>query len=188
MSENHPNSKPNVERELKFSLGEMNALRERLGELEAERLSTSQLEDNWLLDRDSEMQRTGCVLRLRNDGQGAVVTFKGPPTFEGGVKIRTEHESRVDSLEKMQNLFESLGYLPVRRYQKMREEWRLGGVIIALDHTPIGDFVEFEGVGAETVARRCGFPEEEAEQRNYLGIYDDYLKENPEAPPDMVFP
>ncbi len=188
MSENHQSSKPSVERELKFSLGEMNALRDRLGELEAERLSTSQLEDNWLLDRDGEMQRSGCVLRLRNDGQGAVVTFKGPPSFEGGVKIRTEHESRVDSLENMQNLFESLGYQPVRRYQKMREEWRLGGVIIALDHTPIGDFVEFEGVGAETVARRCGFPEEEAEQRNYLGIYDDYLKENPEAPPDMVFP
>jgi adenylate cyclase class 2 len=187
MSEATPQN-PNVERELKFALAEMEQLRDRLQELEAERLGASQMEDNWLLDREDRLAAAGCVLRLRKDGQGARVTYKGPAVFEGGVKIRREHESRVDDLEQMRQLFDSLGYRPVRRYQKMREEWRLGGVIIALDHTPIGNFVEFEGVGAETVARRCGFAEEDAEQRNYMGIYDDYLKENPEAPPDMVFP
>ena len=180
--------KPSVERELKFALPEMDQLRKRLEELDAERLSASHLEDNWLLDRDGILKAAGCVLRLRRNGQGAVVTYKGPATFEGGVKIRREHESRVDNLDQLQELFECLGYRPVRRYQKMREEWRLGGVTIALDHTPIGDFVEFEGAGAETVARRSGFAVEDAEQRNYLGIYDDYLKEHPEAPPDMVFP
>ncbi len=75
----------------------------------------------------------------------------------------------------------------VRRYQKVREEWQLGGVTIALDHTPIGDFAEFEGERAEVVAKRCGFDPDKAERRSYLRLYEDYLKEHPDAPPEMVF-
>ena len=75
----------------------------------------------------------------------------------------------------------------VRRYQKVREEWHLGGVTIALDHTPIGDFAEFEGDGAETVAKRCGFDPDKAERRSYLRLYQDHLKKHPDAPPEMVF-
>ncbi len=59
---------------------------------------------------------------------------------------------------------------------------------IALDHTPIGDFAEFEGDGAEKVAKRCKFDPETAERRNYLQIYQDYRAEHPEAPADMIFP
>ena len=70
----------------------------------------------------------------------------------------------------------------------MREEWRIGGVTIALDHTPIGDFVEFEGESADRVARRCGFDPDTAERRNYLELYDAHRRENPGATVDMVFP
>lgn len=177
-----------VERELKFSLSGLETLRERLKELDAERINPSAAEDNWVLDREGELTEGGVILRLRKDGQGALVTFKGPATFEGGVKIRAEHESRVENLEEMRRLFEALGYSTVRRYQKVREEWQLGGVTIALDHTPIGDFAEFEGSGAATVAKRCGFKAEEAERRTYLGIYDDHRSKDPELPRDMIFP
>jgi adenylate cyclase class IV len=88
----------------------------------------------------------------------------------------------------MRRLIESLGYRVTRRYQRIREQWQLGGVAIALDHTPIGDFAEFEGDAAEALARRFGFNPEHAERRSYLKLYDDYLAEHPEAPPDMVFP
>ncbi len=185
MSSNEPSS---VEKELKFAHDDLESLRERLGELEAERHRASAFEDNWVLDREGELLGSGCILRLRKDGLGAVVTFKGPATFEGGLKVRTEHESRVEELEHLRRIFENLGYRTVRRYQKVREEWQLGGVSIALDRTPIGDFVEFEGSGAATVARRCGFKPDQAERRTYLGIYDDHLAKHPELPRDMVFP
>lgn len=175
------------EREIKFNGVELDRLRERLLELEAERLGPASFEDNWLLDRDSELEATRCILRLRADAHGARLTFKGPASFEGRIKVRREHEIRVSDAGETRAILESLGFEEVKRYQKVREEWQLGGVTIALDHTPIGDFAEFEGEGAETVARRCGLDLETSERRNYLRLYADYRREHPEAPPNMVF-
>ena len=96
-------------------------------------------------------------------------------------------ERLVTDAEVMQEILRRLGYKVQRRYQKMREEWRLGAVIICLDHTPIGDFAEFEGQGADKLAKRCGLVPEEAEKRSYLELYEDHVKANPGEPPDMVF-
>jgi predicted adenylyl cyclase CyaB len=177
-----------VERELKFPVEGLEEMRERLVELQAERLGPASFEDNWIFDRNGELERRGCILRLRADGRGARITFKGPRRFEGAVKVRVEHELAIDQHEEARALFESLGFGAVRRYQKVREEWRLGGVVVALDHTPIGDYVEFEGDRAHVLARRCGLELEQAEKRSYLRLYDDYLREHPGAPPEMVFP
>ena len=81
----------------------------------------------------------------------------------------------------------ALGYDVVRRYQKIREEWRLGSETICLDHTPIGDFVEFEGAKAEAVAKRCGFDLTTSLRKSYLMLYEDYIAEHPDAPRDMIF-
>ncbi|HEX6901777.1 MAG TPA: class IV adenylate cyclase [Thermoanaerobaculia bacterium] len=180
-------SKDNREREIKFPRVELEKLRERLIELEAERAGPGAFEDNWILDRGDELLSTGRILRLRTDGGRARLTFKGPMSLEGNVKVREEREVGIENAEEAMALLENLGYSVVRRYQKVREEWHLGGVTIALDHTPIGDFAEFEGDGAETVAKRCGFDPQKAERRSYLRLYQDYLKEHPDSPPEMVF-
>lgn len=176
-----------IESELKFPVEELGALRERLTELEAERLSPSALEDNWVMDSDNALRDAHCLLRVRQDRNGAVVTWKGPATFDGPLKQREERECGIESAEAMITLFERLGYEVVHRYQKHREEWRLGGVKVALDHTPMGNYVEFEGDGAEKLAQRCGFSLERVERRSYLRLYIDYLHDHPEAPPNMVF-
>ncbi len=180
-------SKDNLEKEIKFPGAELEKLRERLIELEAERVGPPAFEDNWILDRGGELIFSGRILRLRTDGGRARLTFKGPMRLEGNLKVREEREVDIESAEEGRALLENLGFEVVRRYQKMREEWQLGGVTIALDHTPIGDFAEFEGDGAETVAKRCGFDLQKAEQRSYLRLYEDYLKIHPDAPPEMVF-
>ena len=180
-------SKDHLERELKFRGAELDTLRERLIELEAERVAPGSSEDNWVLDRGDELLSSGRILRLRTDGSRARLTFKGPMHFEGGLKVREEREVGLENAEEARALLENLGFQTVRRYQKVREEWQLGGVTIALDHTPIGDFAEFEGDGAETVAKRCGFDPQKAERRSYLRLYDDFLKKHPDAPRDMLF-
>ncbi|HUO86808.1 MAG TPA: class IV adenylate cyclase [Thermoanaerobaculia bacterium] len=179
---------PVFERELKFADAALDRLRDRLAELEAERVGQGTFEENWVFDRERELETSGRLLRLRKDGHGAWLTYKGPLRFEGRVRLRVENEVLVDNLDAARMMLEGLGYSVVRRYQKMREMWRLGGVIIALDHTPIGDFAEFEGDAAERVAKRFGFDPERAERRSYLRLYADYLEEHPEAPADMVFP
>jgi predicted adenylyl cyclase CyaB len=181
-------SKDNFEREIKFPGVELEKLRERLSELEAERVGPAAFEDNWILDREDDLLlSTGKILRLRTDGGRARLTFKGPMRLEGNLKVREEREIEVQSADEARALLENLGFQVVRRYQKMREEWHLGGVTVALDHTPIGDFAEFEGDKAEVVAKRCGFDPERAERRSYLRLYEEYLKEHPDAPPEMVF-
>jgi predicted adenylyl cyclase CyaB len=180
--------KGDVERELKFAQVDLDTLRQRLVELEAERVGPTVFEENWLLDRDRELERRGAILRVRvEEGRGALLTFKGPASFEGSVKVRTELEIRFETSDKALALFAALGYGVVRRYQKMREEWRLGAEIICLDHTPIGDFVEFEGEKAEAVAKRCGFDGTQAVRKSYLMLYADYAAAHPDAPRDMVF-
>ncbi len=180
-------SKNNLEREIKFPGAELEKLRERLLDLEAERVGPPAFEDNWILDREGELISSGRILRLRTDGGRARLTFKGPMRLEGNVKVREEREVEISGADEAKALFENLGYQVVRRYQKVREEWHLGGVTIALDHTPIGDFAEFEGDGAETVAKRCGFDPDKAERRSYLRLYEDHLKKHPDSPPEMVF-
>ena len=176
-----------VERELKFPCDNLEGMRERLLAFEAERLAAGGVEENLVFDRDGSLLKKRQILRLRRDRSGWSLTFKGSPAFEDGVKIRAERETKVENGEEVLAILGGLGYEVVKRYEKKREEWRLGGVTVALDHTPIGDFVEFEGSGAATVARRCEFDVQQAETRSYVELYEDYRREHPEAPPDMVF-
>jgi predicted adenylyl cyclase CyaB len=181
-------NKPGVERELKFARVDLEQIRGRLLELEAERLGAPAEEENWLLDRAGELSSKGAILRVRRDGRGAWLTWKGPALFEDRVKLRSEIEIAVSTAEGVLKLLEQLGFVVVRRYQKVREEWRLGAETICLDHTPIGDFVEFEGEKAEALAKRCGFDPKQAVTKSYLALYDEYLASHPGAPHDMLFP
>jgi adenylate cyclase class 2 len=176
-----------VERELKFPCSDLNSLREHLQAAEAEKVSASSLEDNLIFDRNGELASASRLLRLRFDGRGACLTFKGPAAYDGGVKIREEIETAVDKPTEMRAILENLGYEKVQRYQKYREEWRLGGVMVCLDRTPIGDFVEFEGDAAAKLAKRFGLDPQTAERRSYLKIYQDHRELEPTAPEEMVF-
>lgn len=176
-----------IERELKFADVDHHDLRERLISAEAELQGPRRLEDNWVFDRGDELRETGTLLRLRVDRSGSWITHKGPASYEGSVKVRSETETLVNDVDSMRSILDSLGYRQIYRYQKYREEWHLGSIIISLDHTPIGDFVEFEGEGCETVARKFQLDPEKAERRNYLRLYGDYRCEHPDAPEDMIF-
>lgn len=176
------------ERELKFSCSSLEDLREQLREMEAERLAAAGSEDNWIYDRKNKLKTANQLLRLRIDRKGARLTYKGAPRFEDEVKVRVELETEVDDSDQIHSILENLGFGVVHRYQKKREEWHVGGVTVALDHTPIGDFVEFEGDGAGAVARRFGFDLEQSERRSYVELYESYRERNPDAPPNMVFP
>jgi len=175
------------ELELKLAVDDKAALRRRLRGAGAALRHEESFEDNWVWDRRRELREAGCLLRLRSDARGARLTYKGPASFEGEVKVREEIETAVDDADAVAALLLALGYERARRYQKYREEWLLDGVIIAVDRTPMGDFVEFEGVGASDVAVLCGCDPRRALRADYLALYEIYRGSQPEAPTDMVF-
>lgn len=177
-----------VERELKFAIAEHDSLRRLLIEIGGHNLSAAALEDNWVFDRDGEQRDGGTLLRLRTDGQGSRLTWKGPTEWQEKVKVRVEHEVEVADAEATRAILEALGYGVIRHYQKVREEWRLEDTVLALDQTPIGLFVEIEGEEPEKVALRCGLDPASAESRSYLRLYADYRRQHPDSPAEMVFP
>ena len=147
-----------VEREIKLRFDSAAAAREALRELGAQPLRERRLQDDVLLDSDDmRLRRAGCALRVRRDGDRAAITWKGP-VIPGPMKTREEIETPVGHAEDARRILASLGFVPRFRYQKFREELSLEGLIVAIDETPIGTFVELEGdEGAiAAVASRLG--------------------------------
>src|SRR4029453_7097987 len=63
----------------------------------------------------------------------------------GPRKLRDESETVVARADEAQRILGALGFAPRFRYQKFREELSLDGLIVAIDETPVGTFVELEG-------------------------------------------
>lgn len=95
-------------------------------------------------DAARSLRAQGCALRVRRDGEQAYLTFKGP-SQPGTMKLREEVETAVEDASAMTRLLGSLGFQPWFVYEKFREEFSLPGVIVAVDDTPVGVFVELEG-------------------------------------------
>ncbi len=181
-----------VEREIKIPVADRDAVRAALVRAGAELVGPAGREVNLLFDDDAgSMAGSGRVLRLRHSGGRWLVTLKGPAAYRGAIKEREELETGVDDGDVLQAVFERLGLRPLVRYEKDRETWRLGGVEVALDHTPMGDFVELEGpAGAlEAAARALGLDPGSAVRGSYVGLWRAYREAHPglDLPDDMVF-
>lgn len=180
-----------AEREFKFAVHGLEAVRALLPHLGAVPRSPARLERNWVLDdRAGSLRQQGCLLRVRQWGELHLVTYKGPARFAGGLKVREELEVRVEASEKALAVFAALGFSPVFTYEKYRETWQLGGAEVALDHTPMGDFVELEGEADEVtrLAGALGLKPEDALRETYAELWQRYRARHPEAPEHMVFP
>jgi adenylate cyclase, class 2 len=176
--------------EIKFALKDRDALLQKLAEIGARRLYPETFEDNIVLDRRGELRTKGTLLRVRKFGRYSIVTFKGPVAFEGGVKKRDEVQTGVESFELAIQLFDSLGYKPVFRYQKFREVWRIREVEVVVDRTPIGDYFEIEGALdlIRSVAEELGFEMENGIRQTYADLYRQHRRTRADLGENMVFP
>jgi adenylate cyclase class 2 len=179
-----------TEIEVKFALRERVELLRKLTELGGQRLYPETFEDNIVLDRRGELRTKGALLRVRKFGRYSIATFKGPMSIEGGVKSREEVQTGVESFELAIQLFDSLGYKPVFRYQKFREVWRVREVEVVLDRTPIGDYFEIEGPldVIRNVATELGMNMDNAIRQTYADLYRQARRTRADLPENMVFP
>jgi len=120
----------------------------------------------------------------------AILTYKGKARFQSGVKTREEREVEVSDGGEAEGILAGLGLSRRFRYEKRREEWRFEDCAVALDETPIGNFVEVEGdpVSIRRVFVRLDLDFGEAIPYSYAELYQRRRKEQPGLPPDMVWP
>jgi len=178
-----------VEREIKLRFDSARAARAALEELGARPLRPRRLQDDVLLDSDDgRLQRAGCALRVRRDGDRAVITWKGPAQ-PGPMKTREEIETAVGTADDARRILASLGFVPRFRYQKYREELSLEGLIVAIDETPIGTFVELEGEEAAiaSVAVRLGRGPADYVVASYRSLFLEHRQARGGHGADMVF-
>jgi adenylate cyclase, class 2 len=185
------------ETEVKIEMAAMGEFRERLMLLTSAPLSEKHFEDNFLLDyEDGRLRKKACLIRVRKTSHKETVTFKGPPKPSLLFKSREELETRVESADLMLEILRSLGLEVWFRYQKYREEFMVlltadegGTVTIALDSTPIGDYVELEGTerGIREVAARLGCREDQFLRSSYHSMFLDFCRRHTLVQDHMVF-
>jgi adenylate cyclase, class 2 len=146
-----------IEAKIPVSVDQFESIRARLLTMGAERLSPPLEEDNLLLDfPDRRLQKAGQALRIRKYGGEALLTYKGRVLEHKTLKQREEIETKIVDPAAMLEIFRKLGLDISFHYSKIREIYLLandeGRLLVCLDETPIGGFVEVEGP-AEAIPR-----------------------------------
>ena len=134
-----------IEREVKLRFDSAEAARAAVLATGATPLLGRRLQEDSLLDTDDEeLRRRRCVLRVRVECGKSRLTFKGP-VQAGAMKVREELETVVGDGTILLRVLQELGLHVWFRYEKYREEFAHEDVIVAIDETPVGVFVEIEG-------------------------------------------
>ena len=134
-----------VEREVKLRFESAEEARSAIVAAGATPLLGRRLQEDALLDTgDAQLGARQCTLRVRIECGKSRLTFKGP-VQPGVVKIREELETVIGDGHILLRVLGELGFRVWFRYEKYREEFAYEDVIVAIDETPVGVFVEVEG-------------------------------------------
>src|SRR5262245_8058621 len=180
-----------TEVEIKLRVEEPAKVPAMLKQIGATEVHPRELEDNQLYDFPNfSLKMNQSMLRVRTLKRESTLTYKEAPRVEGGAKVRDEMEVIVSSAETVMTILSRLGMRPLFRYQKYRAVYSYaGGLIITIDETPIGVFLELEGPKPliDEVAIRLGYKANDYIAKSYLSLYQEYLKSRGLPLKDMVF-
>lgn len=178
-----------VEQEIKLPFDSVSGAREAVLAAGSILATPRRLIDDRLFDTaDGRLGRMGSALRVRRDGDRAFVTVKGP-VQPGPHKSREELETVVGDAAVLEAMLASIGFHPVFRSQKFREDYVLGDARLTVDEAPVGVFVEIEGP-AEAIARASrllGRTPADYLVESYPALWRRWCAERGLAPRDMVF-
>jgi adenylate cyclase class 2 len=155
----------------------------------------------------AEPQRKKAPAKGKNTAwkQRVLVTFKRPTgddevSAAGRVtsryKVREELELEIGDGGTLTKIFEDLGLDGWFRYEKYRTTYKLSksqawarGLLIELDETPVGTFVELEGPGEaiDRAAQELGFSKRDYITKSYLALYVEECRRRGEEPRNMLF-
>jgi adenylate cyclase class 2 len=180
-----------LEREVKLRFESADAARQRIlsPSVGATPLRGRRLQEDSLLDTaDNQLFQRRSALRVRSENGKSILTFKGP-VQPSAVKVREEHETIVADGEELLTILRELGWTVWFRYEKYREEFAAEDVVIAIDETPVGTFVEIEG-GEDHIHRTAaalGKGPADYITDSYRTLFMAYCREHGGSATDMLF-
>jgi len=200
------------EREIKLRIEDLPALRRALAKLRAQVVKPRVHERNVVFDTpEFTLAKREQLLRIRTEvpagqrrkvGSHSIVTFKRPILAAGSSdkgerhKVREEIELEVPDGKALARIFEGLGMRGWFQYEKFRTTFRLPasqrwakGLLLELDETPIGVFLELEGPASaiDRAAQALGFEKRDYVLANYMDLYRQYCRSRGEESRDMLF-
>jgi len=178
-----------IEREIKLRYDSVESACAAVAATGATPLLGRRLQEDALLDTEDEsLRRRRCVLRIRIENGKSRITFKGP-VQASEMKLRDELETVVGDGALLLRVFEELGFHVWFRYEKYRQEFCHEDVIVAIDETPVGVFIEIEGSeqGITTMARALGRRPNDYILDSYRGLFLKHRDELGLDGTDMVF-
>ena len=186
-----PMSQATQETEIKLAVKDARSTRRRLREAGFVVSRPRVFEVNTVFDTpDLSLRASSRLLRIRQAGRVATLTFKGVPET-GKHKSREELELEIGNGTAMMSIMERLGYHRMFRYEKFRTEFRQPrrAGIAMLDETPVGVYLELEGTPhwIDGTARLLGFEESDYITASYGRVYLDWCAANGRTPGDMTF-
>lgn len=178
-----------LEREIKLRFDSVDSAHDAVAAIGATPLRGRRLQEDCLLDTPDEvLRKRRSVLRVRMECGKSRITYKGPVQVSP-MKLREELETMVGDGDLMLRLLGELGFTPWFRYQKYREEFAHEDVVIAIDETPVGVYVELEGSehGINTVAELLGRRADDYIVDSYRTLFAQWQASRQERGGDMVF-
>jgi adenylate cyclase, class 2 len=179
-----------IETEVKIKIEDPVDFCRRMTALKPEILSARHFEDNILLDfPDQKLSLGRCLLRVRLTEKQSYLTFKGPARQDGIFKTREELETCLDNGPAMLQVLNRIGMHVCFQYQKYRQEFGLDGIHVAVDETPIGNYVELEGSEERirNLAHKMGIAETQFLRSSYYSLYVEHCQAKGETPKFMIF-
>jgi adenylate cyclase class 2 len=159
-----------------------------------------------LLRIRTETAETRGKAKGKRSNRRVLITFKQPisgtaakatrSVGRGPYKVRDETEVEVSDAGNLTRIFEGLGMSGWFRYEKYRSTFQLPsskswarGLLIEIDETPIGTFVELEGPAEaiDRAATELGFSRQDYVVKNYLVLYMEECRRKGEQPTHMLF-
>lgn len=163
--------------EIKLRIEGVDDIKDQLQKLGFKLKDPEYFESNIVLDfPDHRLRKSGCLLRLREKNTSCILTFKRPVPAEDqshDYKIRDEIQTNVSDFDTALEIFLALGYQVFFRYEKYREIYRKGNTIVTIDRTPIGNYIEIEGVetAIDRLAGQLGYSKPDYIVESYYVLF-----------------
>lgn len=182
-----------IETEIKFRVADAAALESTLTSLGFHLDTPRSFESNTLYDTpDRTLRKKRELVRIRQYDSRWLLTHKRVPDSgigEDAHKHRIETETVLSDGSALAEVFASIGFVPVFRYEKWRTEWSDADGHCVIDETPLGTFAELEGSPEwiDRVAQELNIAPEERMTLSYGRLFELWKEQTGSTANDLTF-